>query len=319
VQPDRIRLEAYQPAHEVFWNRFVATSKNGTFLFDRGYMDYHADRFVDASYVAFEGEGDDNIVALLPASLHDKRIISHGGLTYGGWITDHRMTMPAMLYLFQLLKDTAKAVGVQSLTYKAVPRCYHRLPAEEDLYALFAHQGLLMRQDATSIIELAAAPSWAKGRKQALMKARKSGINVVTSKDFSTFVANLSQALARHGAAPVHSVAELELLSERFPANIRLYEARLESEVVANALIYDCGQTVHTQYLATTETGRSCGGLEAIIHQVQHLDYADRRYLSFGISTEQEGRFLNEGLVRQKEMFGARTMICPFYELDLSR
>ena len=29
------------------WNQFVAQSKNGTFLFDRRYMDYHAERFED--------------------------------------------------------------------------------------------------------------------------------------------------------------------------------------------------------------------------------------------------------------------------------
>ena len=35
------------------WNAFVAESKNGTFLFNRGYMDYHADRFVDHSLMFY--------------------------------------------------------------------------------------------------------------------------------------------------------------------------------------------------------------------------------------------------------------------------
>jgi hypothetical protein len=34
------------------WNRFNQASRNGTFLFDRGYMDYHADRFTDASLMS---------------------------------------------------------------------------------------------------------------------------------------------------------------------------------------------------------------------------------------------------------------------------
>ena len=35
------------------WNAFVALSKNGTFLFDRSYMDYHSDRFKDHSLMFY--------------------------------------------------------------------------------------------------------------------------------------------------------------------------------------------------------------------------------------------------------------------------
>ena len=31
------------------WDSFVRLSKNGTFLFERGFMDYHSDRFDDCS------------------------------------------------------------------------------------------------------------------------------------------------------------------------------------------------------------------------------------------------------------------------------
>ena len=35
------------------WNLFVAASKNGTFLFDRRFMDYHSDRFRDHSLMVY--------------------------------------------------------------------------------------------------------------------------------------------------------------------------------------------------------------------------------------------------------------------------
>ena len=38
------------------WNRFVQGCANSTFLLDRGYMDYHADRFVDASLMCYSHE-----------------------------------------------------------------------------------------------------------------------------------------------------------------------------------------------------------------------------------------------------------------------
>ena len=67
------------------WNRFVAQSKNGTFLFDRGYMDYHADRFEDYSLMFFR---DGRLFALLPANRDGDTLYSHRGLTYGGLVMD---------------------------------------------------------------------------------------------------------------------------------------------------------------------------------------------------------------------------------------
>ena len=68
------------------WNAFVAASKNGTFLFDRRYMDYHSDRFLDHSLMFYE---KGRLYAVMPAN-DDKHgtLFSHQGLTYGGLIMD---------------------------------------------------------------------------------------------------------------------------------------------------------------------------------------------------------------------------------------
>ena len=58
-----IEAEIYTPAMHDEWNSFVARARNATFLFDRRYMDYHADRFTDHSIV-FRRKG--HVVALLP-------------------------------------------------------------------------------------------------------------------------------------------------------------------------------------------------------------------------------------------------------------
>ena len=45
-------IKRYTPADEAAWNDFTARSRQGTFLLDRRYMDYHADRFEDFSLMA---------------------------------------------------------------------------------------------------------------------------------------------------------------------------------------------------------------------------------------------------------------------------
>ena len=318
MQPERLRLTAYRPDLADRWNAFVRQSKNGTFLFDRRYMDYHADRFEDCSLVAFEGDDESNLVAILPASRSGSGITSHAGLTYGGWVTDQRMTTQAMLALFDRLRAWATPAGVSSLRYKAMPRCYHRMPADEDLYALFTQGAVPSHLEVSSLIDLQAGLAWSKGRKHSHSKARRAGVEVVESHDFADFVLCLEEVLARHDAHAVHSVTELRLLSERFPDQIHLYSANLEARACAYVLVYDCGLTLHTQYMAARPLGRQNGGLEAIIHSLQYDIYPERRYISFGTSTESHGRVLNSGLIAQKEMFGARAMVCQFFDLSFS-
>ena len=49
----RFDIRRYTPSLADEWNAFVAQSKNGTVLFDRRYMDYHADRFSDCSLLFY--------------------------------------------------------------------------------------------------------------------------------------------------------------------------------------------------------------------------------------------------------------------------
>jgi hypothetical protein len=64
VEIDMVLIELYKRAEEAQWDEFVARAKNGTFLFFRQYMDYHADRFHDHSLLFFE---ENRLLALLPA------------------------------------------------------------------------------------------------------------------------------------------------------------------------------------------------------------------------------------------------------------
>jgi len=46
-----IELIEYKHNLKSNWDELVLSSKNGTFLFLRDYMDYHSDRFYDNSYI----------------------------------------------------------------------------------------------------------------------------------------------------------------------------------------------------------------------------------------------------------------------------
>jgi len=58
-----MHLVRYTPDRQREWDDFVGRSRNGVFLFQRAYMDYHADRFTDHSLLAYDG---DRLAALFP-------------------------------------------------------------------------------------------------------------------------------------------------------------------------------------------------------------------------------------------------------------
>jgi len=311
-----VQVFDYEPGLQAEWDDFVSRSKNGLFLFRRDYMDYHADRFEDASLM-FRDEGG-RLVGLLPASIREGVVTSHGGLTFGGVVTDASMRVSPMLELFEAMLGRLAGRGASRLVYKAVPHIYHSLPAEEDLYALYRSGARLSRRDVSSTIFLAERPAFSKGRKWAAGLARKRGLTVGRSHDFETFMAVEEELLLKkYGVRPVHTAAEIGMLAGRFPDNIKLFAAHDGGRMLAGVLVYESRHVAHAQYISATDEGKECGALDMVVAFLVGEHYAGKRYFDFGISTEEGGRRLNVGLVENKQGFGARAVVHDFYEIDL--
>ena len=123
-------IRRYTPRQADEWNQFVTESKNGTFLFDRHYMDYHSARFADHSLMIYRRG---RLYALLPGNVDGDTFYSHQGLTYGGLIMNGRTTASDVLEIVRLLNNQWRSEGIRQVIYKPVPWIYHQQPAEEDL------------------------------------------------------------------------------------------------------------------------------------------------------------------------------------------
>lgn len=308
----------YSSERRAEWDAMVARARNGYFLFYRGFMEYHSDRFTDMSLMAYDERG--HLVALLPASVASDTVTSHGGLTFGGFIIDERMTTPIMLELFTAVRGYLAARGIKRLVYKCSPSIYHHYPAEEEQYALFVNNAQLIRRDVSTTIDLPNRINYNpdRNRNRNRKKGLKNNFILTTSTDWDGAVELIGEVLGKyHDAHPVHTAAELALLAGRFPDNIRLHTATKDGELYAVVIVFDNGDVVHTQYLANSDRGRKMGALDCLLDHLITQVYADRKYFDFGISTEDNGRFLNDGLIKQKEGFGGRAVVYDFYELDI--
>lgn len=311
-----LQIRRYNPECQSAWNVFIDKSRNGTFLFNRNYMDYHADRFTDYSLMCYDDK--DRLLAVLPATIRDGVVTSHGGLTYGGVISGPDMKTATMLEIFAALLDYLRDDGVRRLVYKAIPHIFHTMPAEEDLYALFINRANLYRRDASSAIYLPERMKFAKGKREGVRKALRSNLVVRQSSDFKTFFDIGEKVMStRHNLAPVHTAGEMEMLAGRFPENIRLHASFSGEDMLAGVITFVFASSVHVQYMYNSDTGLEIGALDIVLDHLVNELYAGYRYLSFGVSTENDGIYLNEGLIHQKEMFGARSVVHDFYELNL--
>lgn len=311
-----MEIRRYRRDDKELWNSFVNKARNATFLFDRNYMDYHADRFDDNSFM-FYHKG--KLKAVLPANVAGDTLYSHQGLTYGGLLLDKKATVEDVLECFDSLNSWLRENGISKVVYKALPWIYQQYPSEEDLYALtWKCKAQLISRDISSSIVIDNKLKFAESRKSGIRKALSLNIEVGESNDVDGFWHVLEDNLGnRYNAKPVHTASEMKLLMSRFPNNIKLYVAKMNGEIVGGTLIYVTPQVVHTQYISASVEGKKHGALDLLFDYIINKVYANCRYFDFGKSTEQGGAYLNEPLIFQKEGFGGRGVCYDWYQWEL--
>ena len=310
------QIKKYEDADKEVWNEFLLNCKNYHFMFNRNFMDYHSDRFEDFSLM-FKNDKD-KIVALLPGNIKDNIFYSHQGLTFGGFLIDRDCRAIDMLSLFSQLKGFLKENYIKKIIYKCIPNIYHHYPAQEDLYALFLNEARLYRRDISTSINLQEKIYYSKSKKWAISKAKKSGLIYEEVEQPSIVWEVIREVLSQHHhQKPVHNETEIDLLKSRFPNNIRAYKCCFESQIVAAAVTFETEKVVHLQYLASNDKGREERALDILIDFLINKNMQSTKIFDFGISNEKEGKFLNTGLINQKESFGARAIVHDFYSIDI--
>jgi hypothetical protein len=316
-----VQIRRFAHGHEQEWDSFCAEAHQATFLHTRRFLSYHGDRFRDCSLMLVDADG--RTAGLFPAAIHpqDERcIVSHPGITYGGLIHRGGLRGEAMVEALDGIARYYAGEGAERLVYKPVPSVYHRVPAQDDLYALFRLGAARVRCDLSSAIDIERRLPVSKRRRRSFAKAQKAGVQVVEGLAYiSPLWDVLEENLARkHGAQPVHTLDEIRLLAERFPDDIRCVCAQLDGQVVAGVLLFDTHTTRHAQYIASSARGYDVSALDAVFEAcIGGAADAGKRWFSFGISTEEGGLVLNAGLYGFKSEFGGGGVAHDFYEFDL--
>lgn len=308
----------YQKNDYENWNTFIGQAKNATFLFHRDFMEYHNDRFQDYSLIVLDGE---KWVAVLPANVVGNQVFSHQGLTYGGLVYNEKLKLASVIAIFKSVLFFLNDNKMEKLQVKLIPSIYHQKPAEELNYVLFLAKAHLIRRDTMAVVNLSNKDSLSKLRKRSIQKGVLNDFVIKEVDDFEEFwneilIPNLAQ---KHQAKPVHNLEEITKLKALFPKNIRQFNAYKDGIIVAGTTIFEASTVAHCQYISGKEDKNELGGLDYLFYHLISKVFKNKRFFDFGISNENQGRKLNNGLSYWKESFGASTIVHDFYEVETSK
>ena len=310
-------VKKYHASLKDEWDNLIKSAKNTTFLLYRDYMDYHQDRFIDHSVMLYKEE---KLVAVYPANSKEDSIQSHGGLSYGGLIYTTKLRTADVSEILEIIIKYYMEKGFVEIVYKAIPSIYCSYPSGEIEYALFLQNAELYRRDVSSTIPIDSPLKKSKGRKWLLAKGRKMELVVQESIAFNHFFEEYNIHLNnKYKTSAVHSVEEMKYLNSKFPENIRYFEVRSKiGEFLGGAILYCSNYVVHAQYIHFSEEGKKLGAFDLLMEKILEV-FKEKKFFDFGISTEDNGHFLNEGLISFKESFGARATLCDFYRINLNK
>ena len=309
-------VRLYQKNDFESWNAFIDKAKNATFLFNRNFMEYHKERFMDYSLIVEDGT---KWVAILPANVVDNQVFSHQGLTYGGLVYDEKMDADKVRLIWETMLDFLRNHQKTDLIYKPILPFYNQNSSEELTYFLFKNKAELYRKDLNLAIDFTKKWSVSKSKMKHYRRISELDLEMRQEQNFELFwnTVLIPRLEEKHQAKPVHSLEEIEKLAFNFPENILQYNVYFEDEIVAGITLFHFGNGVKSQYGATTTLGEKTRALDFLFINLIE-DFKDKvAFFDMGTVTENNELGYNPGLLKQKEELGCSVYTQDFYNITL--
>lgn len=313
-----IEIKRYEPKDKPLWNEFIASAKNATFLFNRDFMDYHKERFEDYSLLCFK---KGKLIAVLPANYDNQKLYSHQGLTYGGLVIKSKTKFEDYLLVFENILKFLVKNEIDYLYIKELPSIYTGSPSGEFEYIQFVLESSIVKFDISSTIKKSTNIPISNSRKEGVKRALKQGLKILEEEEMESFwneilIPNLKD---KHNTSPVHTLCEITKLKQKFPKNIRQFNVYDNTKIVAGTTIFETNKVAHSQYISGNKDKNKLGSLDFLHHYLISEIFQNKVFFDFGISTENQGRLINQGLLFWKEGFGARATTYKTYRIETKK
>ena len=323
-----LSIVKYNDSFESKWDAFIEKeSLNGTFLQSRNFLNYHPkERFKDHSLVVLKGTN--TIVALIPACEIDdegkKIFYSHMGSTFGGIIVNRNSyNIKHIETIISALEEYCIQNSFNEMILKnsSAIFCKERM----DLLDYFLFKNNYKYYDELSFyVDCNKLPediisAFSSGRRRDYKYSLKNGFEfkkLEKDSEIEEFYNLLLGNLKKFNKKPVHSLDEiLEFKNSRLKNIVEFYGVYQHNKMLSGSMVFKFEKEVfHTQYLASDQNNLKLFPMEFLnTNLIKIAKEQGYDYFSFGISTEEHGKVLNEGLAQFKEGFGSKYCINRTY------
>ena len=320
-------VKPYSEEYEDLWDKFVLEkSMNGTFLQTRKFINYHPkDRFTDASVMVFKG--NDLVAVVLGCIVYEgetKVYFSHKGTTFGGYIVSKQIyNVSNLSEIMDLCEEYIKSLEVSSIFLKQTASIFHRESADlidyflyQKGYKEYSELNFYMNLDKYKEDVISCFTS---GKRRDYRYSLKNAFEfrALERNEIKDFHRILTMNHDRLELPTIHTVQDLlDLKYERFSDRIDFYGVFYEGNMIAGSMIFKFGEGVyHTQYLCSDDAYLKLFPMDFLItNLIEQAVKEEMNVFTFGICTEDRGRYINFGLSRFKEGFGAKYCINKSFE-----
>lgn len=332
---DNLFVEVYEKQCQTAWDNFVIEeSVNGTFLQTRRFLNYHpVDRFCDVSYIVRNDK--DEIVAVCPACMveedGDETLYSHIGSTYGGiiikkgkWYKTHRV-----IDILMCLERKWKEDGFGRVILKQTPSLFAK-ESQDLMEYCFYYLGYEVCKELNLYVDFLKynkdiLRELSQGKRTNIHNCEKEDLvckGIKSQEEIQQFHTLLAMTLEKYHKTPVHTVDELyDFVTQRLKEECELFGIYKKDEMIAGAMMFYFHhiKVAHTQYLCADSRYNKLSPMSytyyAMLCEMRKRGF---QKVSWGIVTEDMGRYLNEGLVKSKEAFGSKYGINMTYQKNLN-
>jgi hypothetical protein len=126
----------------------------------------------------------------------------------------------------------------------------------------------------------------------------------------------MSYNLKKYNKKPVHNISQLNYLKSKFPNEIIFHEATLNNDPIGGCVIFKVNRCIHIQYLCSTDLGRKNRVIDFTVNKLTEI-YSEYEFLDYGVSTENNGEFLNYDLLNAKRELGFDSICYDIYNKEL--
>lgn len=327
-------IQKYQEKEYEAWDKFVLEeSVNGTFLQTRKFLNYHPkDRFRDDSLLFFDKKG--HLIATCPACKEmekEKKVFySHKGSTYGGLLIGKKYyNVESVIAIIEQLDIYLKNNKYDKVYLKITPDIFSKKRSDLIQFALeymnYQSYGELNLYVPFNEYKADILSNFSQGKRTNIHNCEKAGIRIqqlYSQNEISIFYQILSETLAKYNISPIHSIEELyDFANVRLRDECEFYGAYIEDEMIAGSMmfIFEPNKSAHAQYLCAKKGFERLSPMSYMYYSMlKIMKERGIEKVSWGITTENCGRYLNMGLAKSKEAYGSSYLVNRTYYKEIT-